>query len=246
MVKLLGTKNYLRMERRWLKRVIFASCLLSLAALIFYLVFQSNFFTIKVVNCSVKDKTSLADEKRWCGEAERLLLGQRIFRTHLDAVADEIEHKFLPVGNVVIKRKYPQTVAVEISERKPLVKVAQPGGREYLLDKEGVLYSEVVPGIGDLRLVTLELGTDLGLGQKVGAEVVALVLLEESPVQAVKLVGQEMIEVRAGDGRVIFFSRQKNLTDQIRSLQTIMQKYRIEGKQLKSVDLRYDQPVVKY
>jgi len=246
MVKLLRTKNYFRGESRWFKKVTLVSCLLSLVALIFYLVNKSDFLTVKNVRCFVKDKTSLADEKRWCGEAERLLGGQEIVLSNLTAVAGEIEHKFLPVGNVVIKRKYPQTVTVEISERKPLVKVAQPGGREYLVDKEGVLYSEVVPGTGDLRLVILELGTDLGLGQKVGAEVVALVRLEESPVQAVKLVEQETIEVRAGGDLVILFSRQKDLPTQIRSLQTIMQKYRIEGKPLKQVDLRFEQPVVKY
>lgn len=175
-----------------------------------------------------------------------MLLAQNIFRTNLHAVAYELERKFLPVGDVVIKKKYPQTVIVEISERKPIAKVSQSGGREFLLDRKGVLYSEVVPEFRGLRLVTLEFGMDLGLGQKVDANVVALILLEESPVSAIKFVEQEGIEVSAGQNLTILFSRQKSVADQIRALQTILQKYRIEGKQLKSVDLRYEQPVVKY
>jgi cell division septal protein FtsQ len=248
MVKLVTRKRVTpnSTTRRWLKRAGLASCFLLLASCCLCLLFKSDLFVIKNINCSVKDKTSLADEKRWCEQAERLLLGQKIMLSNLTTVVADLECKFLPVGEVRITKKYPQTVTVEISERKPIVKVAQFGGREFLLDKEGVLYSEVVPEFGDLRLVTLELGTDLDLGQKIEADVVSLVRLEESPVQAIKFIGQEGIEVLAGNDLTILFSRQKNLTDQIRALQTVLKKYRIEGKTLKQIDLRYEQPVIKY
>ncbi len=212
----------------------------------FYLVFKSDFFIIKKVNCQVKDKTSVADEKRWCEQAKRSAIGQRIFLLKEQAIAGEIRKKFLPVGDVVFKKKYSQTVVVQISERKPIAKISRPGGLEFLVDKEGVIYSEVQPEWQGLKTVVLELGSELALGQTIDANIVLLILLEEPWVSSVKFAGQTGIEVKGDEELTIFFSREKDLAGQIRSLQTVLQKYKIEGKSLKQVDLRYEQPVVRY
>ena len=243
MVKLLVTRKRVTSKIRVVGIVFLFLCFL---VFLFFLLFKSDLLTIKHVNCQVKDKTSLADEKRWCETAERLLWGQKIFHTHLGAVVGELERKFLPIGEVVVTRKLPQTVVVQIVERKPIAKVCPPSGLEFLVDREGVIYSEVTPEAKELKTIILELGVELQLGQKLEPEIISLILLEESPVQDIKLVGQEAIEVRASGDLVILFSRQKDLPTQIRSLQTILQKYRIEGKALKQVDLRFEQPVVRY
>ena len=213
---------------------------------IFYLLFKSDFLIIKNVNCWVQDKTSLADEKRWCEEAERLLLEKRMVYSNLTTVVVSLEHKFLPVGEVVVKKKYPQTVLVQISERKPLAKVCQLSGWEFLVDKEGVIFSEITPETEDLKKVILELGLELTLGQTLNKDVVFLIILEDPQIKSIKYIGQEGMEVQTEENLVVLFSRQKNLENQVRSLQMIVKKYRIEGKGLKSVDLRYDQPVVRY
>ncbi len=214
-------------------------------AIIFYLVFKSDLLVIKNVNCSVKDKTSIADEKRWCEEAERLLFGKRIYSNLTTAVVN-LEHKFLPVGEVVVKKKYPQTVTVQIVERTPIAKVCPSGGLELLVDREGVIYAETQPDSPVLKTVVLELGFELKLGQEVGPDVVSLILLEEPQISFVKYTGQEGFEVRANERLTVFLSREKSLEYQLKSLQKIVQKYKIEGKDLSHVDLRYDQPVIKY
>ena len=188
----------------------------------------------------------MADEKRWCEQAERTLLGQRMFLSHLTTVVDELEQKFLPVGKVVVKRKYPRTVLVQINERKPIAKVGSSSGREFLVDEKGVIFSEITPETKGLKKVSLELGLELTLGQTLNKDVVFLILLEDPRVRSIKYVGQKGIEVQAEEALKILFSREKNLEAQIRSLQMIVKKYRIEGKDLKQVDLRYSQPIVKY
>jgi len=215
-------------------------------AVVFYLIFKSDFFTVKNVNCWVQDKTSLADEKRWCETVKREVLGQKVLSLKQQAIADEIRQKFLPVGGVTIKRKYPQTVLVQISERKPIAKVCPPGGREFLVDEEGVIFSEVTPETKDLKKVSLELGLELSLSQTLNEDIVFLILLKNPQIESIKYIGQEGIEVRAEENLAILFSRKKNLEAQARSLQMIVQKYKIEGKDLKQVDLRYERAVVKY
>ncbi len=244
MVKLWKPK--VRVFRRWFKRVLVVVLVLGVVAAGFYLVFKSDFLIVKNVNCSVKDKTSLADEKRWCEQAKRSAIGQRIFLLKEQAIASEIRKKFLPVGEVSFERKYPQTVVVQISERKPIAKISRPGGLEFLVDKEGVIYSEVQPEWQGLKTVVLELGSELALGQTIDANIVLLIVLEEPQVSSVKFAGQTGIEVKGDEELTIFFSREKDLAGQIRSLQTVLQKYKIEGKSLKQIDLRYEQPVVRY
>ena len=173
-------------------------------------------------------------------------LGQRIFLLKQQAIASEIRQKFLPVGGVSVKRKYPQTVLVQISERKPIAKVSQLSGREFLVDEEGVIFSEVTPETKDLKKVSLELGLELTLGQTLGEDIAFLTLLDDPQIKSIKYIGQEGIEVQAEEDLIILFSRQKNLEAQARSLQMIVQKYKIEGKDLKQVDLRYEQSVVRY
>ena len=76
--------------------------------------------------------------------------------------------------------------------------------------------------------------------------VVSLILLEKPQISFIKYTDQEGLEVRASGPLTIFLSHTKSLEWQLEDLQTIVQKYKIEGKDLKQVDLRYDQPVIKY
>jgi len=244
MVKLLKPK--VRIAQRRFKRigiVFLFSCFL---AIIFYFVFKSNLLVITKVNCSVKDKTSLADEKRWCEQAEKLLLGRKIFYSYSTTITSELEGKFLPVGGVTIARKLPQTVTVQIVERQPIARICPPGGLELLVDKEGVIYAETQAELHNLKTVSLELGFELMLGQEIGSDIVSLILLEEPQISFIKSTGQEGLEVVSNEQLKILLSRKRDLWQQIENLQKIIQKYKIEGKNLSHVDLRYDQPVIKY
>lgn len=244
MVKLI--KPQIRTFHRWFKLVLAVLFIFAALAGGYYLVFKSDFLIIKTVNCSVKDKTSLADERRWCETAERLLFGKRIFLPNQQALADEIGRKFLPVGEISIKKNYPQTVAVTISERKPTAKVANPGGAFYLVDKEAVIFAQADSEISSLSEVILDLGVEPSLGSTIASDILELVRLEEPKVLQIKYIGANSIEVKSGEVPLILFSRQKEISQQIRSLQIVSQKYKIEGKELKKIDLRFDKTVVEY
>lgn len=44
----------------------------------------------------------------------------------------------------------------------------------------------------------------------------------------------------------VFITKDKNLAEQISSLQVILPRLTMEGKQFRQLDLRYDKPVVMY
>lgn len=229
---------------RW--RILLVVMLVVIVAGGYYLIFKSDFFVIKKINCRVENKTSLADEKRWCEAAERNLRDRRIFRFNSTTVVDELTRKFLPVGGVNLISHYPQTVEVVIKERRPAAKVSLPEGLPFLVDQKGVLYSQAGETDVGIRLVILELNTKLSLGQQLDLAVVELILLKEPALILIRFANHESIEAESHEGTTAVFSRQKNLEDQIGVLQTVLKSYKIEGKVLKKVDLRFDKPVVIY
>jgi len=61
------------------------------------------------------------------------------------------------------------------------------------------------------------------------------------------VIGQEeSIEVELKDGGKVIFSSKKDLKKQITSLQLVLSRLTIEGKKLKILDFRYDNPVVSF
>ena len=52
--------------------------------------------------------------------------------------------------------------------------------------------------------------------------------------------------VELKNNAIIYFSEQKNINEQISSLQLILERLKIEGKQLKSLNFKYDSPVIKF
>lgn len=60
----------------------------------------------------------------------------------------------------------------------------------------------------------------------------------------VKQDGSLMVEL--SDGSSVIFSQKKDIKNQISSLQLVLSRLTIEGKKLKSLDFRFNNPVVSY
>ncbi len=53
-------------------------------------------------------------------------------------------------------------------------------------------------------------------------------------------------QVQAKSGQIFVFSAQKDLSEQVATLQTLLSKAKIENKSFKKVDFRFDKIVVEY
>jgi cell division protein FtsQ len=92
-----------------------------------------------------------ADEVRVAAAVEP---GTPLARVDTGAVADRIR-EMPPVGAVVVRRGWPNTLVIEVTEREPLATVAVVDGYG-ILDAEGVLFQVVRRRPGDLPLVRVD------------------------------------------------------------------------------------------
>lgn len=73
-------------------------------------------------------------------------------------------------------------------------------------------------------------------------------LLQKSGITftSVESTNDSVYLVNLKDGGQVIISKNKNVQDQISSLQLILSRLTIEGKRFKSLDFRYDKPVVLF
>lgn len=73
-------------------------------------------------------------------------------------------------------------------------------------------------------------------------------MLSDSNIEIARsVIGQgESIEIELKDDGKVIFSSKKDLKKQITSLQLMLSRLTIEGKKLKILDFRYDNPVVSF
>lgn len=72
--------------------------------------------------------------------------------------------------------------------------------------------------------------------------------LEKSniPFKTVSASSDASLVVELADGSIVIMSPKKNIKNQISSLQLVLSRLTIEGKKLKSLDFRFNNPVVSY
>ncbi|MDP2860193.1 MAG: hypothetical protein Q8N98_00600, partial [bacterium] len=61
---------------------------------------------------------------------------------------------------------------------------------------------------------------------------------------AFSLIGENAIEASASSGTTVFFSKEKEVEPQLDTLQTIWENFKIEGRRVKVIDLRYERPII--
>lgn len=131
-----------RKNRKFLK-VILAIIVVVLATIILCRITQRvalscSYFDIKSVSVkSERDKDVIYNF------AKQELLGKNIFQADLDSLSKKIAKKFPNISRVVLIRKFPNRVEINITLRKPLAKVLFPSRKTYYLDQDGALFPEI-------------------------------------------------------------------------------------------------------
>lgn len=73
-----------------------------------------------------------------------------------------------------------------------------------------------------------------------------ILLRENIPFSTINVASDSSFIVYLRDGGEVSISQKKNLESQISSLQVILSRLTIEGKKFKSLDLRFDKPVIVF
>lgn len=115
--------------------------LLVVAAMVWLALFSSIFGTNQVV---VNGEKLVSTEE--ISQVAAVPLGRPMLRQDLVAIQQRVA-SIRPVESARVVRNWPNTMVISVTERKPVLAVAEPGG--YLLvDRQGVAFSSVksVPG----------------------------------------------------------------------------------------------------
>lgn len=165
-----------------------------------------------------------------------------------EQVTGQILKDYPLVASVIVKKKYPSTLVITAVPRKPFVIVGM-GTEAYAVDEVGVVLMQYPSG---MNLPIVRVATD---PQQPGSVIsdqkvtTAIAFLRETlPLVTVsEIVEYEGSSLRAlGEGVSILFTQESQAQVLARTLQTVITGFRIKGKLPKTIDLRFDKPVVTF
>lgn len=223
----------------------FLGIVLSILGVVFWL--RSDFWQVKRVSCHANGDPCLAN--LWA-ELMNETSGKNILFLSPQKLSWQIKQKHPEFFQVEIGKQLPHDLLFEIKLRQAVVAIGKEGGDFYLADKEGVLLEKGSQSFGlPLALTTDEI--DQNIGEKIQEEMVLkeIQILHESQLrllepESAQATSARVIEVGYKDDLQVLFSAQKEIKEQLDSLQFILERTRIEGEKPKRIDLRFDKPVI--
>lgn len=209
---------------------------------------RSDFWQIKKISCQVNGDPCSAD--LWA-ELMNETLGRNIFFLSSGKLSEKIKKNHPEFFQVKISKQFPQNLLFEIKVRKAVVAIGKEGGDFYLADKEGVLL-EKINQPANWPLVLLGEAMSQKVGEKIQDEMILkeIKILNESKLRllepkSAQATSEKTIEVWFKDDLQVLFSGQKEIGEQLDSLQFIYERTKIEGEKPSKIDLRFDKPVIQ-
>jgi hypothetical protein len=158
----------------------------------------------------------------------------------------ELLRQYPQLSAVTIRKVYPDVIELSVTAREPVAMIVT-GGNEFLIDGKG--YPTTVTSVGKTYPV-IELPDTAVLGFPVRDQQVLLALNFLSQVQGArvtKITSIDSSSLRAITPELdILFSRETDIAAVDRTLQTLISGFRMKGTMPKSVDLRFQKPIVTF
>lgn len=236
-------KGLLRRLRRLFKFLV----IILPVFLVVFLV-RSNFWRVEKVGCHLNG--NLCPPNLWA-ELANITLGKNIFTLSSNKLSEKIKKSHPEFFEVKISKQFPQGLLAEIEVRRAVVAIGKEDGEVFLADKDGVLLKKVQQSF-ELPLVIIADEIKQEIGEQIKNEIVLkeIQILSESKLRllepkSAQTVSEGVIEVWFKDGLQVLFSTNKEIKEQLDSLQYIYERTKIEGKKPKRIDLRFDKPVIE-
>ena len=248
-----------RVYRKRNKKSLFRSriFLLTLLFLFFmgafaYFLLFSSFFQIKEIKISGNIKVPVEDLKNTISnQIDKKIIFvnfKNIFFANLDELNEIILEKFPQIAKVNLDRKFPDVLAAQIEERKPVALFVR-GENYFYIDKTGVIFEEVSEPHQMLR-IKLTSVPDLELGKRIiDEENITQILKINSklndlkiPLEELLVVSERRVNAKTSEGWEIYFNPQRDIEWQLTDLSLLL-KQRIPPEKrgnLEYIDLRFE------
>lgn len=228
-----------------MKRVLFI--FLPLLLLFFFLLgfffLKSDFFLLKYLDCRIDGQVcSPQEEKGFLS-----LMGKNIFFINPDDLAKKAMESNPLLKEVQIKQSLPNKLKIVLYKRELCGQVTLDFANYYYFDESGILFQKgekngAKPLLRLYEAFPINLGIHYEQFSKL-AKLFDLLSKYELRLSDFFLQNNTLLDAYMGEGSVITFSLDKDLEKQVASLQLILSRSKIEGKEIKSLDLRFAKPV---
>lgn len=212
-----------------------------LLGLIFYLS-KLNLFKISEFNIE-PDKISCASDTEIKKESQ--ILDKQLFLLQQNLIKEKLKIKFICIKDIDFSYKFPGKLELKIIERKPSLIV----NVSFVTDEEGFVFAERQDEINVPKLQIS--GFNIKKGAMFPDNIIEKSLTIFTYFSKISLnvadakISSEREFVIISDMK-IFFNLNDNIDNKLASLQLILNQAKIESRDLESIDLRFDKPIIKY
>lgn len=223
----------------------------------FYLVFFANFFQVKNIEISGNQNisTDILKENIENQIIKNLffLKTKSIFLVDFKKIEKNLLKDFLLISQINLKKKFPNTLYIEIKERKPIAIFCQ-NENCFFIDKEGVIFEPTSLKKDYLILRNENLNLPPKLGEKIIDEKLISQILDVKEkilkyqknnfkilIEEVVISSKEKIIFKTSDGWEIYFNFQNNIFWQLTKLKVVLENEISpeNWKNLEYIDLRF-------
>ncbi|MFZ5844870.1 MAG: cell division protein FtsQ/DivIB [Patescibacteria group bacterium] len=183
-------------------------------------------------------------------QVERSRLPQNLLFFPTRQIENEIKKHQPLVETVIIRKKYPQTLEIEVKRRFAIARLKTSRG-ELQLDKDGVVMGDEQRLSSDLPILFFPQEGEFKTGTVVSDQSVRQALkfveLTQGFLQTFEISKLDDKSLRSRSEKTeIFFPQQGDLHELASTLQTLTTGFRIKGTLPKLMDLRFEKPIVTF
>ncbi|MFH1181183.1 MAG: FtsQ-type POTRA domain-containing protein [bacterium] len=228
--------------------------ILILSGEIFYFLIFSSLFQVKEIKISGGEEIKISDLKNIISRQidKRVLFfpTRSLFLLNSRKMEKDVLEVFPLIAEINIRRVFPATAEVAIKERKATA-FFEFAGREFFLDKEGVVFKEKDMSEGEyLKISGIVLDQMPNLGDKIisGDLLESILKIESQLKESIKIFPKEVflaagdrLNVKINEGWEIYFDPQKDLDWQTAKLAALLESEipQAKRKNLGYIDLRF-------
>lgn len=222
--------------------------LMIVAVLVYTFVLKDvNYFLIKYININ-GTKTFVAKEDVDVVVRNKVL-NSNIFSIHTKDIQQIVKENFMGVKNVIVQKKYPNTINIDITERTPIA-VIHDIDNYYLVDEEGFILGVIDPKDSNLPQIIYD--GKLNVGEYIDEKLVPIYLnlvqsLDQNSINATSIsLSQNYIVFYDKDFIKFIISTKKDIFTQVNIIKNLLNQLSKEQNVAKRIDLRYDKVIVEY
>lgn len=253
-------------KKRKAKLKVKALLLAAVITGLLYLFFYSAIFTIKSVEVSL-GQIDCADEEQIKKSSN--IPGQNFFLLNRDVIEKTLKNKFICIQNINLSKLFPNKVKLEVLPRVPVViltnlnepqatesaileNMATPSAQfsqnSFLVDNMGVIFGKDTGQIMAPKIFVNN--RTISIGGQINNLPASLLILEKLKtfglnVKSAGIVDENLIIFENNISKIIF-RLDFGVDIQVASLQLILEKAKIDSKELEFIDLRFDKPIVRF